>query len=60
MAWHEQFPEGKFYRMGGAEAATGYVNPGDGKTYFSDIGGYKLKGDMTEGLINYPVRTFPQ
>ena len=60
MAWHESFPDGKFYRMGGAESATGYVNPGDArKTYFSDIGGYRLKGSLTEGVSNFPVVLFP-
>jgi photosystem II stability/assembly factor-like uncharacterized protein len=60
MAWHESFPEGKFYRMGGAEAATGYVNPGDArKTYHSDIGGYRLKGGFLDGVSYFPVGLFP-
>ena len=60
MAWHESFPEGKFYRMGGAESATGYVNPGDArKTYFSDIGGYRLKGGFGDGVSGFPVGLFP-
>ncbi|MBC7777040.1 MAG: T9SS type A sorting domain-containing protein [Phycisphaerae bacterium] len=60
MAWHESFPDGKFYRMGGAEAATGYVNPGDArKTYHSDIGGYRLKGGFLDGVSYFPVGLFP-
>lgn len=60
MAWHESFPEGKFYRMGGAESPTGYVNPGDArKTYHSDIGGYRLKGGFNDGVTYFPVGLFP-
>ncbi len=60
MAWHESFPAGKFYRMGGAESATGYVNPGDArKTYFSDIGGYRLKSGFGNGVDAFPVGLFP-
>jgi len=60
MAWHESFPEGKFYRMGGAEAPTGYVNPGDArKTYHSDIGGYRLKGGFLDGVSYFPVGLWP-
>ena len=60
MAWFEKFPQQTFYRMGGAEAATGYVNPGPGrKTYFSDIGGQSLLGGFTEGVRSFPVGLFP-
>jgi photosystem II stability/assembly factor-like uncharacterized protein len=60
MAWHQSFPEGKFYRMGGAESPTGYVNPGDArKTYFSDIGGYRLKGGFGDGANAFSVGRFP-
>ncbi|HRG67480.1 MAG TPA: hypothetical protein PLS73_01455 [Saprospiraceae bacterium] len=60
MAWHESFPANTFYRMGGAEAATGYVNPGPGrKTYFSDIGGYALKAGLMNGVSYFPVGLFP-
>ena len=39
-AYYENYPEGQFLRMGGAEAATGYVNPGENRrVYHSDIGG---------------------
>ncbi|MBV6440460.1 MAG: T9SS C-terminal target domain-containing protein [Haliscomenobacteraceae bacterium CHB4] len=60
MAWHESFPEGKYYRMGGAESPTGYVNPGDArKTYFSDIGGYRLQGGFGDGVSSFPASLFP-
>ena len=60
MAWHESFPEGKFYRLGGAESATGYVNPGDArKTHHSDIGGYRLKGGFPDGVSYFPIGMWP-
>jgi photosystem II stability/assembly factor-like uncharacterized protein len=60
MAWHEQFPEGKFYRMGGAESPTGYVNPGENrKMYHSDIGGHELRGGFLDGAKSFPVGLFP-
>ena len=60
MAWHEHFPEGKYYRMGGAESPTGYVNPGDArKTYFSDIGGYRLAGGFGDGVTGFSTGLFP-
>jgi photosystem II stability/assembly factor-like uncharacterized protein len=60
MAWHEHFPEKTFFRMGGAEAPTGYVSPGPGrKVYFSDIGGYRLNGDLQAGVSYFPVGLFP-
>jgi photosystem II stability/assembly factor-like uncharacterized protein len=59
-AYHQSFPAGKFYRMGGAEAPTGYVNPGDNrKTYFSDIGGYRLNGSFTGGVTEFGTSIFP-
>lgn len=60
MAWHESFPEGKFYRMGGAEAPTGYVNPGENrKMYHSDIGGHEIRGGFQNGVKSFPVELFP-
>lgn len=60
MAWNENFPSQTFYRMGGAESPTGYVNPGPGrKTYFSDIGGYSLNGNLMQGVRYFPVGLFP-
>ena len=60
MAWFENFPAGDFYRMGGAEAPTGYVSPGpERKIYHSDIGGHKLLGDFSAGVTSFAVGTFP-
>lgn len=60
MAWHESFPPNSYYRMGGAEAPTGYVSPGPGlKTYHSDIGGYSLNGGLAGDVAYFPVGLFP-
>lgn len=60
MAYHQSFPAGKFYRMGGAEDPTGYVNPGENrKTYFSDIGGYKLNVGFGNGANSFPMGLSP-
>ncbi|MEP6701069.1 MAG: PKD domain-containing protein, partial [Bacteroidota bacterium] len=41
--WYENWLPGECLSLGGGEAATGYVNPGEGrKTYYSDIGGVIL------------------
>jgi PKD repeat protein/photosystem II stability/assembly factor-like uncharacterized protein len=41
--WYENWMPGECLSLGGGEAATGYVSPGEGrKTYFSDIGGVIL------------------
>ena len=40
LAYYENYGPGNFLALGGGEAPTGYVNPGNNrKTYFSDIGG---------------------
>lgn len=40
LANYEKYNFGEFLALGGGEAPTGYVNPGNNrKTYFSDIGG---------------------
>lgn len=40
LAWYQNYPAGDFLSLGGGEAPTGYVNPGDNRrTFFSDIGG---------------------
>lgn len=59
-AWFEQYPEGEFLRMGGAEAATGYVNPiKNRQTFFSDIGGYEIPVNKTGKLVNLPISKWP-
>lgn len=60
MAWHQSFPAGQFYRMGGAESPTGYVNAGDNrKTYFSDIGGYRILPGFGNNVTGFSVGLFP-
>lgn len=59
-AYYERYPDGKFLRLGGGEAATGYVNPGENRrTYFSDIGGWILPDSMNGALRNFAVGKFP-
>lgn len=51
--WHENWMPGEYLSLGGGEAATGYVNPGEGrKTYFSDIGGVVLP-ESQNGYAQY-------
>jgi len=60
MAYHESFPAGSYYAIGGAEASTGYVNPGpERKIYHSDIGGDIIKPGFGNGLGSFPVGTWP-
>lgn len=43
IAYHENYPAGEFLQLGGAEPASGYVNPGDNKqVYSSELGGVYL------------------
>ncbi|MFZ1730107.1 MAG: LamG-like jellyroll fold domain-containing protein [Bacteroidota bacterium] len=59
-AWFESYPAGEFLRMGGGEAATGYVNPGENsRVYFSDIGGRTLPGSRSESAGNFSVGLWP-
>ncbi len=60
MAYHESFPAGSYYAIGGAEASTGYVNPGpERKIYHSDIGGDIIRPGFGNGLGGFPVGTWP-
>ncbi len=60
MAYHESFPAGTYYAIGGAESATGYVNPGpERKIYHSDIGGDIIHPGFGNGLGGFPVGTWP-
>ncbi|MFM2393029.1 MAG: hypothetical protein RLZZ546_1011, partial [Bacteroidota bacterium] len=60
MTYHQSFPAGKYYRMGGAESATGYVNPGpERRVYHSDIGGHKIKPGFGNGRTNFGVSQWP-
>ena len=52
IAYVEDYGTGNFLSLGGGEASTGYVNPGNNlKTYFSDIGGKYLPESIT-GPVN--------
>jgi photosystem II stability/assembly factor-like uncharacterized protein len=52
IAYHENYGAGNYLALGGGEAPTGYVNPGNNrKTYFSDIGGRFLPSSIT-GQVN--------
>lgn len=58
-AWHENYGT-KYYRMGGGEAPTGYVNPIQNRhTFFSDIGSYTISPDINKKSIANPVGKFP-
>ncbi len=60
MGWHEAFSSGKFYRLGGGEAPTGYVSPGrERKTYYSDIDGKIFNGGFKAGVTNFSIGDAP-
>lgn len=51
--WFEDWLPGECLGLGGGEAATGYVNPGEEReAYFSDIGGVILP-EMQNGFAQY-------
>ncbi len=51
--WHENWMPGEYLGLGGGEAPTGYVNPGEGRlTYYSDIGGVVLP-ELQNGYAKY-------
>lgn len=59
-AYHENYPYGQFMGMGGGEASTGYVNPGNNRdTYHSDIGGRRIPTTLDGTLQNIPMGMFP-
>jgi PKD repeat protein/photosystem II stability/assembly factor-like uncharacterized protein len=58
-AWHENYGT-KFLRMGGGEAATGYVHPMRNRdVYFSDIGAYTIPTASNQPVQSRPVGMFP-
>ncbi|MBS1537247.1 MAG: T9SS type A sorting domain-containing protein [Bacteroidetes bacterium] len=58
-ARHENY-QGTFLRMGGAESATGYINPADGRTcYFSDIGGYRISSTADGIATSVAMSKYP-
>ncbi|MFM7005740.1 MAG: T9SS type A sorting domain-containing protein [Flavobacteriales bacterium] len=53
LAYHENYGAGNFLELGGGEAPTGYVNPGDNKrTYFSDIDGKRIPATLDGAIQN--------
>lgn len=54
LAYHENYGNGNFLELGGGEAPTGYVNPGNNrKTYFSDISGKYLPLNLNDPILNF-------
>lgn len=54
LAYHQNYGDGNFLELGGGEAPTGYVNPGNNrKTYFSDIGGKFLPLNLNDPILNF-------
>jgi len=59
-SWYENWPTGNFLNLGGGEAPTGYVNPGDSrKVFFSDIGGRYLPDNIGDPVSNLPLGLSP-
>ncbi|MEO7175027.1 MAG: LamG-like jellyroll fold domain-containing protein, partial [Saprospiraceae bacterium] len=57
--WSENYG-GRFLRMGGAEAPTGYINPVENqKAYFSDLGGRILPNTFTDQAKYFPIGKWP-
>jgi photosystem II stability/assembly factor-like uncharacterized protein len=53
LAYHENYGDGNFLELGGGEAPTGYVNPGENrKTYFSDISGKIIPINLNDPIAN--------
>jgi hypothetical protein len=54
LAYYENYGNGTFLELGGGEAPTGYVNPGNNrKTYFSDISGKYLPLNLNDPILNF-------
>lgn len=60
-AYRPSFEDGRFLRLGGAEAATGYVSPGkEGITYFSDINAKNIPYSLDDAVMDAPnIGLFP-
>jgi photosystem II stability/assembly factor-like uncharacterized protein len=53
LAYHENYGTGNFLELGGGEAPTGYVNPGENRrTYFSDIAGKIIPINLNDPIAN--------
>lgn len=59
-AWRTGYGSGNHLALGGGEAPTGYVNPGNNRrTYFSDIGGKILPNAIGQPVQNAPFGLAP-
>ncbi|MCG8305887.1 MAG: PKD domain-containing protein [Cytophagales bacterium] len=58
--YYQTYNPGEHLRLGGAEAPTGYVNPGiNRKVYFSDIKGKIIPEAFTGNVQTFSVERFP-
>lgn len=58
--WHENWMPGEYLSLGGGEAPTGYVNPGEGRlTYYSDIGGVVLPESQNGYAKYFSIGKYP-
>lgn len=59
-AWYQTYPFGNYLGLGGGEAPTGYVNPGENRnTYFSDIGGKRIPNNFEGAVTAIPFGIYP-
>ncbi len=60
IAYHENYPSKTFLQLGGAEPASGYVNPGvNTRVYSSDIGGAILPSQIGQPIQRFSVGLWP-
>lgn len=60
LAHFDNYGQGNFLELGGGEAPTGYVNPGQNrKTYFSDIAGKIIPVNLNDPIANAPFGMAP-
>jgi photosystem II stability/assembly factor-like uncharacterized protein len=60
LANYEKYNYGEFLALGGGEAPTGYINPGNNrKAYFSDIGGKIIPVNITDPVSSFSFGKAP-
>ena len=60
LANYEKYNYGEFLTLGGGEAPTGYINPGNNrKAYFSDIGGKMIPINITDPVSSFSFGKAP-
>lgn len=60
LANYEKYNPGDFLSLGGGEAPTGYINPGNNrKAYFSDIGGKIIPINITDPISSFSIGKAP-